>query len=470
MKKTFSILLFSIALVIIIGSNQSVSAKSTNQMKYDPDYNAPELSYVEDSTTSNDETQVMALGICATEDSYEDNNSFSEAAKIPLYVSSIDYSYDYLYGTIDKEPWYCLGELDKDYYIVDAVKSSEMVVKLYSIPDGVDYDIKIYDSSQNFLKGSYHAGNVDEEITLNVDPGQYYIYIYSYSGYDEDDTYTLRTRLYRDTDEYGGYNIDNLSTYYKGAIWRSEVSLPEILNVNYIDSSFTPILKEIVLNKIIIWDGDIMEEVVGEISEYEQQLSDLQNQYNNARVTVKFATAAAGIPSGIKIVAAVATGTAAGTITITTAGIAAVVLIADYALKVESDLIDEHIDVVQDVQAYMLPLYNTNNFVIEISTIYILDDLHMSMDPYVPSYYYSNYEIIAKVFPRDEYFIYEDFKDYTSQKYDDLEYYNQHYFAGTIQLTGLSTVLSDNLKDMLELKKAYDKLNYINNWPFNWLD
>lgn len=179
--------------------------------------------------------------------------------------------------------------------------------------------------------------------------------------------------------------------------------------------------------------------------------------------------AVSGSTTTCKIVTTV-TKAAGGTVLIVLAGVTGAIMFADYVSKFESELLDEHIDVVQDVKSNISLLLYNDDLVVEIATIYNLNDLHLSSTPGMSSYYYSNYYMVSRVYSKSEYRLYEDFKDYTSQQTNDSEYYNMHYFAGSIQLTTSSTTLSNNMQEMLKLKQSYDKQNHINNWPFNWLD
>ncbi|MDR6880410.1 hypothetical protein J2X61_002157, partial [Bacillus sp. 3255] len=101
-------------------------------------------------------------------DSYELNNSFSQAANRGSNSTT--------YANIHDSS-------DIDYYQFSLFTKSNVTINLNSIPTNADYDIKLYNSSQTQLYSSTNSGMSNENISLVLDAGTYYIKVYPYSGY-----------------------------------------------------------------------------------------------------------------------------------------------------------------------------------------------------------------------------------------------------------------------------------------------
>lgn len=133
-----------------------------------------------------------------TKDSYEDNNSFSKAYNLGKYSPTRT---TYTYGTLHDVT---ATEKDVDYYKFEIVAKKQVQIDLTHIPTGTDYDIKLYTYNPGFLgigaystyiAGSTKGGNASESIIVELEPGIYYIHIYSYSGLSSSQ-YRLMTRVY----------------------------------------------------------------------------------------------------------------------------------------------------------------------------------------------------------------------------------------------------------------------------------
>ncbi|SCY37197.1 M23 family metallopeptidase [Alkaliphilus peptidifermentans] len=128
----------------------------------------------------------------------EPNDTFASANRI--------YDDENVYG-------YISSRSDVDYFKIKFTQAGKANFWLGSIPSGCDYDLEVYDSSQNLLKGSYKGGNSDELISqITIEPNKdYYIKVYSYTGYDAADSYHLRAKLYAD-DDYGAFGWEYMYT------------------------------------------------------------------------------------------------------------------------------------------------------------------------------------------------------------------------------------------------------------------
>jgi hypothetical protein len=130
-------------------------------------------------------------------DSYEDNNKFNDAYNLGTFSPTRT---NYNYGTIHD-----VSETDKDvdYYKFTTKAKKTVSLKLYNIPSGTDYDLKLYTYSNGFLgigssstqiASSTKGGNSSEEIIVVLEAGEYFIKVYSFSGMSSS-KYTLSTRV-----------------------------------------------------------------------------------------------------------------------------------------------------------------------------------------------------------------------------------------------------------------------------------
>lgn len=90
---------------------------------------------------------------------------------------------------------WCVGNIssssDEDYWKFYNI-STRTVDFLLKLPNSeVDYDIKIYDEDGDYVTGSFEGAGNDEEFSVTLSEGDYYMKVYSYSGYDETTNYQL---------------------------------------------------------------------------------------------------------------------------------------------------------------------------------------------------------------------------------------------------------------------------------------
>lgn len=92
---------------------------------------------------------------------------------------------------------YIWDELDKsDYYSITATSSNTIIVDLWNIPDGCDYDLYLYDTPTGPapIASSNQYGSVDEHISYpSPTVGTiYYIRVYAYSDFNNQQPYRLK--------------------------------------------------------------------------------------------------------------------------------------------------------------------------------------------------------------------------------------------------------------------------------------
>ena len=104
----------------------------------------------------------------ATGDRYEPNNSMQTATSIANNVTIKDANIHL--------------PTDNDYYKFTLNATSNVNINLSHIPDGCDYDLKLYNSENKQLAFSARAGNNPESIMTALNAGTYYIHVYSYTG------------------------------------------------------------------------------------------------------------------------------------------------------------------------------------------------------------------------------------------------------------------------------------------------
>ncbi|TYQ15501.1 UNVERIFIED_CONTAM: RHS repeat-associated protein [Acetivibrio alkalicellulosi] len=180
-----------------------------------------------------------------TPDSYEINDNINDVRLygVPLELNST------IYGTIDNRK-------DDDYYKLIIEESTEVEILLQNIPSGRDYDLILYQYSQwqyNSIAHSLRGGNQDEIITLQLEPGQYYIRVYSYNGYCEIQNYSL--------------SITDLGT--QGIVWveldKATASVGEIITAQ-VKISDIPQFAGYELN--LIYDKNLIRPVKDDLTPY----------------------------------------------------------------------------------------------------------------------------------------------------------------------------------------------------------
>jgi RHS repeat-associated protein len=124
--------------------------------------------------------QLMVYPSSSAPDSYEPNDSGTTAKAINNDTA--------INATINVAA-------DDDWYVLNASKAGKITVTLKNIPTGCDYDISVFNASSftNAIGGSYNGGNQPEKANVLItSPGQYYIRVYSYSGYNASSSYELK--------------------------------------------------------------------------------------------------------------------------------------------------------------------------------------------------------------------------------------------------------------------------------------
>ncbi len=79
-----------------------------------------------------------------------------------------------------------LGRLDHDekvddIYIIQS-SSSNLIIRLTNIPFGTDYDLELYRETTRLAR-SRHSNNQNEEISIEVEAGKYYVRVLRYEGF-----------------------------------------------------------------------------------------------------------------------------------------------------------------------------------------------------------------------------------------------------------------------------------------------
>ncbi len=69
------------------------------------------------------------------------------------------------------------GDSD-DYYRIEIAQSGTLVVDLWDIPDGTDYDLYVYDAQAHKVKESRNSGIESEHIEIGVQAGTYYLRVW----------------------------------------------------------------------------------------------------------------------------------------------------------------------------------------------------------------------------------------------------------------------------------------------------
>ena len=86
---------------------------------------------------------------------------------------------------------------DRDWFYVTAPGSGRLVLDVWNIPAGRDYDVELYHGPSGYVGGSYAGSNSSERYEFQVIGGQEYdAKVYSYSGYSTTSPYSLRFQYY----------------------------------------------------------------------------------------------------------------------------------------------------------------------------------------------------------------------------------------------------------------------------------
>lgn len=171
------------------------------------------------------ETELKPIGEASTSvvhstssytDCYENNDDFKNAANLrngafgPISNQGIEHID--VRGTITKKTsgWWVFSSeyIDKDFYSYDVTSKGSLIVGL-SVPDDVDYDVRLFKcpngldegygdldfNAADSLVAEGKSGGVgeSESFFVDVEPGTYYIVVYSYQDtyFNESEPYTL---------------------------------------------------------------------------------------------------------------------------------------------------------------------------------------------------------------------------------------------------------------------------------------
>lgn len=94
---------------------------------------------------------------------------------------------------------------DQDWHYFYSGQSGKFTVRLENIPQGVDYDLYLYKRDGEYVyRKSYsiYSGNSSEKLSHVDGPGDYYILVKSYSGYNASSNYMVYTHFTSNYDSY----------------------------------------------------------------------------------------------------------------------------------------------------------------------------------------------------------------------------------------------------------------------------
>ncbi len=176
-------------------------------------------------------------------DSYEYNDSTYYATRIG-YTSTYDATRSY--GDIHTSS-------DIDYFYFNLIYESTVIIRLDNIPSGNDYDLKLYNESKSLLGSSTLGSNSSEKIEKVLQPGKYYIKIYSYYGYSSSN-YKLSVEEFGAPTPFSqsdgaSWDYDPEKSY--NYLQHHEYKVRTILYINYNQSLYNEIMDVINLHKDI---------------------------------------------------------------------------------------------------------------------------------------------------------------------------------------------------------------------------
>lgn len=125
---------------------------------------------------------LLAVTTAHAQDSYEPNDSFSQAATVSL---GTDYS-----ATLHESG-------DRDYFSVTTAEAGVLYVRLLSVPGPLQLRVTVYDDQQREIEN--YVGNTGTifRTPANAAPGTYYIRVDRYTGTSTSDPYQFRVELDR---------------------------------------------------------------------------------------------------------------------------------------------------------------------------------------------------------------------------------------------------------------------------------
>lgn len=89
---------------------------------------------------------------------------------------------------------YLRSATDTNYYTLKVSFRSTVSIDLTNLPK--DYDLVVYTPDRGFVVRSKREGLKDELVDLILNPGQYYLRVYSKSGDTSPNPYTLKLLIY----------------------------------------------------------------------------------------------------------------------------------------------------------------------------------------------------------------------------------------------------------------------------------
>lgn len=203
------------------------------------DYLDAELKPIVESTPS------VTYSTSSYTDSYENNDDFKNAASLkngalgPIGGQGIEHID--VRGTITEKTsgWWLFSSkyIDKDFYSYDVTSKGSLIVGL-TVPDDVDYDVRLFKCPNGLGEGygdldfneadslvaEGKSGGVgeSESFFVDVEPGTYYIVVYSYQDtyFNESEPYTLSIAEEADMSSFNVVEAKEDGSL--GAVWVSD--------------------------------------------------------------------------------------------------------------------------------------------------------------------------------------------------------------------------------------------------------
>ena len=80
---------------------------------------------------------------------------------------------------------------DTDFFRITVTHTMTVPLVLSNIPSGCDYDLRLLNSMGSVIATSTAGGNANENISISLTQGTYFIQVYAYSGYNASSNYSL---------------------------------------------------------------------------------------------------------------------------------------------------------------------------------------------------------------------------------------------------------------------------------------
>lgn len=269
-------------------------------------------------------SEIQTFSTDAEEDEYENNNSFLEATNLTNNTNkNLDYSIR-INATLHRNEWLwglIKRDIDEDYYRFDILGNANVSIDLTNIPYDVDYDLELYKYENiryadkndiSFLKRSTYVKNYDEHISVELEPGTYYLRVYPYgdSSFDAQNKYSLLLNVKMLGESVSISNM-RFNKGAKGAIWVSDydpfgikpystMENPEVgvvaydtsgtslipLNVEMYQNPFFTYMREnknIPHTTLYIWDETWRKDIYDFLNKYEKVLTEEVNAKNELK-------------------------------------------------------------------------------------------------------------------------------------------------------------------------------------------